>query len=160
MPEIEAEANRCYSVYARTHNGHLPDEYSVERCAFERASDWLDQHHEESFFLFYSLYRPHAPLAVPDDVEKPSVEDLPTLQWNDRDLISTPSLRQRIAFMNNNQDNAYNTGLDRAKAFADDSRLSDTAGRTHSVHSYNGFRLDYFRSISYIDRYVGRILTR
>ena len=158
MPEIEAAANRCYSVYARTHNGHLPDEYSVERCAFERASDWLDQHHEESFFLFYSLYRPHAPLAVPDDVEKPSVEDLPTLQWNDRDLISTPSLRQRIAFMNNNQDNAYNTGLDIAKTFAEDSRLSDTARRTHSVHSYNGFRLDYFRSISYIDRYVGRIL--
>ena len=107
MREIEGAANRCYNVYAQEYNGHLPDEYSVERCAFERASDWLDNNYANPFFLFYSLYRPHAPLAVPEDVERPSVEDLPPLEWSEQDLASTPSRRQRIAFMNNNQDNAY-----------------------------------------------------
>ena len=160
MREIEGAANRCYNVYAQEYNGHLPDEYSVERCAFERASDWLDNNHANPFFLFYSLYRPHAPLAVPEDVERPSVEDLPPLEWSEQDLASTPSLRQRIAFMNNNQDNAYNTGLDLARAYAEEPEWSKEPGRTKEINSYDKFRLDYFRSISYVDRYVGKMMDK
>ena len=160
MREIEGAANRCYNVYAQEYNGHLPDEYSVERCAFERASDWLDNNYANPFFLFYSLYRPHAPLAVPEDVERPSVEDLPPLEWSEQDLASTPSLRQRIAFMNNNQDNAYNTGLDLAQAYAEEPELSKEPGRTKEINSYDKFRLDYFRSISYVDRYVGKMMDK
>ena len=160
MQEIEGAAIRCYSVYAQEHDGHLADEFSVEHCAYERATDWLDKNHADPFFLFYSLYRPHAPLVVPEDVERPCVDSLPPLEWNEQDLASTPSLRQRIAFMNNNQDNAYNTGLDIARAYAADPELSREPGRTKEVNSYNKFRLDYFRSINYVDRYVGKMIDK
>ena len=160
MKEIEGATIRCYSVYAQEHNGHLADEYSVERCAFERASDWLDKNHADPFFLFYSLYRPHAPLAVPEDVERPSVEDLPSLEWDEQDLASTPSLRQRIAFMNNNENNAYNTGLDLARTYAENPELSKEPGRTKEINSYNKFRMDYFRSINYVDRYIGKMMDK
>ena len=160
MREIEGAANRCYNIYAQEHNGNLPDKYSVEGCAFERASDWLDNNYANPFFLFYSLYRPHAPLAVPEDVERPSVEDLPPLEWSEQDLASTPSLRQRITFMNNNQDNSYNTGLDLARAYAEEPELSNEPGRTKEINSYDKFRLDYFRSISYVDRYVGKMMDK
>ena len=160
MKEIEAAAIRCYSVYAQQHNGHLADEYSVEHCAFERASDWLDENHVDPFFLFYSLYRPHAPLAVPKDVERPSIDDLPPLEWSEQDLASTPSLRQRIAFMNNHAENAYNAGLDLAGAYAENPELSEEPGRTKEVNSYDGFRIDYFRSVSYVDRYVGKMIEK
>ena len=160
MKEIEAATIRCYSMYAQEHNGHLADEYSVERCAFERASSWLDKNHADPFFLFYSLYRPHAPLSVPEDVERPCLEDLPSLEWSDQDLASTPSLRQRIAFMNENQDNAYNTGLDIARTYAENPELSQEPGRTKEINSYDKFRMDYFRSISYVDRYIGKMMDK
>ena len=97
---------------------------------------------------------------MPEDVERPSVEDLPPLEWSEQELASTPSLRQRIAFMNNNQDNAYNTGLDLAQAYAEEPELSKEPGRTKEINSYDKFRLDYFRSISYVDRYVGKMMDK
>ncbi len=160
MKEIEGSTIRCYNVYAQEHNGYLADEYSVERCAFERAAGWLDQNHADPFLLFYSLYRPHAPLAVPETVERPCIDELPPLEWDEQDLASTPSLRQRIAFMNNHQDNAYNTGLDLAKTYAENPELSKNPGRTKEINSYNNFRMDYFRSINYIDHYIGKMIDK
>jgi len=65
----------------------------------------------------------HAPLFVPEDVEGPSLDDLPELDWSEQDLASTPSLRQRIAFMNSNED-AYNANLDLAIKYSEDQDLS------------------------------------
>jgi arylsulfatase A-like enzyme len=160
VKEIEGAANFCFTAYAREHGGHLADEYTVERCAFERASNWLDENHEDPFFLVYSLYRPHGPLEVPEDVEGPSLEDLPPLEWDDQDLASTPSLRQRIAFMNSKNGNAYSAGLDLAKTFAEDPELSKDPGRSKEMNSYNGFRKDYYRSINYVDRYAGKMMDK
>ena len=156
---IEGGVNRCINMYAKGNNGILEDEYTVERCAYERASDWLDQNHEDPFFLFYSLYRPHAPLFVPEDVEGPSLDDLPELDWSEQALASTPSLRQRIAFMNSNED-AYNANLDLAIKYSEDQDLSKEPGRKKEINSYNSFRLDYYRSVNYIDRYVGEIMDK
>ena len=61
--------------------------------------------------------------------------------------------------MNSNED-AYNANLDLAIKYSEDQDLSKEPGRKKEINSYNSFRLDYYRSVNYIDRYVGEIMDK
>ena len=157
---IEGAVNRAVNHFASQHDGHLEDHYTQEYYAYKCASEWLDQNHKDPFFLFLSLYRPHAPLFVPEHVSGPEIKDLPDLPWDDTDLKTTTSLRQRLAYLNDSGGNVYSPNVDTANEYAHNPELSENAKRSAEQNSYDPFRLSYFKSINYIDEYVGEILDK
>ena len=125
-------------------------DHDMER-GFERYADWDDYLHylrDKNFFSKIDKNKVKEGCYQDDPREMREIEGAANRCYN------------VYAQVHNGQNNAYNTGFDLAQAYAEEPELSEEPGRTKEINSYDKFRLDYFRSINYVDRYVGKMMDK
>lgn len=155
--QIEGAVNAAVVAYARAHGGHIAHEFTPEYVAARAACDWLERNHERPFFLLVSLYKPHGPHIVPEDVPGPHPSEIPPPVWDDADIETTPSLRQRLAFT------AVSSGygnLDLAHRYSEEPERSQRVTRRLDGLNAPEALAAYYRSLTYADRLAGVVLDK